>query len=124
MKLDKDLQSIQEARYLARIAKEAQQEYKYFEQAQVDKIVKAMAEAGYAKSRDTRARILAAVAYEDVAHSTASRAGRLPRVVPRCLPAGRASLDQCGQARLGASRDPGHATRAFATVKQSELKAY
>ena len=50
MKLDKDLQSIQEARDLARKAKEAQLEYQYFEQNQVDKIVKAMAEAGYAES--------------------------------------------------------------------------
>lgn len=50
MKLDKDLQSIQEARDLAKLAKEAQLEYQYFEQGQVDKIVKAMAEAGYAES--------------------------------------------------------------------------
>ncbi len=50
MKLDKDLQSIQEARDLARTAKDAQLEYQYFEQNQVDKIVKAMAEAGYAES--------------------------------------------------------------------------
>ncbi len=50
MKLDKDLQSIQEARNLARTAKEAQLEYKHFAQQQVDKIVKAMAEAGYAES--------------------------------------------------------------------------
>lgn len=50
MKLDKDLQSIQEARDLARLAKEAQIEFQFFEQSEVDKIVKAMAEAGYAES--------------------------------------------------------------------------
>ena len=50
MKLDKDLQSIQEARDLAKIAKEAQQEYQYFSQEQVNAVVKAMAEAGYAES--------------------------------------------------------------------------
>ncbi len=47
MILDKDLLSIQEARNLASKAKEAQLEYKHFSQQQVDKIVKAMAEAGY-----------------------------------------------------------------------------
>ncbi len=50
MQFDKDLQSIQEARDLALKAKEAQQEYQFFTQEQVDKIVKAMAEAGYAES--------------------------------------------------------------------------
>jgi len=50
MILDKDLLSIQEARGLAEKAKEAQLEYKHFSQQQVDKIVKAMAEAGYASS--------------------------------------------------------------------------
>ena len=50
MILDKDLLSIQEARSLAANAKEAQQEFKHFSQQQVDKIVKAMAEAGYAAS--------------------------------------------------------------------------
>ena len=48
MILDKDLLSIQQARNLAAKAKEAQQEYKHFSQKQVDKILKAMAEAGYA----------------------------------------------------------------------------
>ena len=48
MILDKDLLSIQEARNLAAKAKDAQQDYKHFSQQQVDKIVKAMAEAGYA----------------------------------------------------------------------------
>lgn len=47
MNFDKDLQSIQEARSLAATAKEAQQEFKYFSQEQVDKVVKAMTDAGY-----------------------------------------------------------------------------
>lgn len=47
MKLDKDLQSIQEARDLALRAKEAQLEFKHYNQEQVDKIIKAMSEAGY-----------------------------------------------------------------------------
>src|SRR3989339_1711828 len=47
MSLDKDLLSIQEARNLASQAKQAQLEYKYFSQEQVDKVVKAMADAGY-----------------------------------------------------------------------------
>ncbi len=47
MIFDKDLQSIQEARDLAKTAKEAQLEFKYFNQKQVDEIVKAMSEAGY-----------------------------------------------------------------------------
>jgi acetaldehyde dehydrogenase (acetylating) len=50
MILDKDLLSIQEARNLAAKAKEAQLEYQHFNQQQVDKIVKAMAEAGYQAS--------------------------------------------------------------------------
>ena len=53
MILDKDLLSIQEARNLAAKAKEAQLEYKHFSQQQVDKIVKAMAEAGYRGFRKT-----------------------------------------------------------------------
>lgn len=47
MNFDKDLQSIQEARTLASTAKEAQLEFKHFNQEQVDRIVKAMADAGY-----------------------------------------------------------------------------
>lgn len=47
MKIDKDLQSIQEARDLAAAAKEAQLEFKHFSQEQVDKVVKAMADAGF-----------------------------------------------------------------------------
>ena len=50
MILDKDLLSIQEARELARKAHEAQLEYKHFSQEQVDKIIKAMADAGYKAS--------------------------------------------------------------------------
>lgn len=50
MNLDKDLQSIQEARNLAAQAKEAQLEFKHFNQSQVDKIIKAMADAGYKES--------------------------------------------------------------------------
>ncbi len=50
MNLDRDLQSIQEARDLARAAKEAQLEFQHFSQEQVNRIVKAMAEAGYDES--------------------------------------------------------------------------
>ncbi len=50
MKLDTDLQSIQEARNLAARAKEAYLEFKHFNQEQVDNIIKAMAEAGYRES--------------------------------------------------------------------------
>lgn len=48
--MDKDLQSIQEVRELAQIAKEAQLEFKHFNQKQVDKIVKAAADAAFAES--------------------------------------------------------------------------
>lgn len=47
MNFDRDLQSIQEARSLAAQAKEAQQEFKYFSQEQVDKVVRSIADAGY-----------------------------------------------------------------------------
>ncbi|MFA3782739.1 acetaldehyde dehydrogenase (acetylating) [Melioribacteraceae bacterium 4301-Me] len=47
MNYDTDLQSIQEARNLAAKAKEAQLEFKHYNQEQVDKIIKAMADAGY-----------------------------------------------------------------------------
>lgn len=50
MPLDKDLLSIQEVRELAGKAKAAQLEFKHYNQDQVDKIVKAMADAGYAES--------------------------------------------------------------------------
>jgi acetaldehyde dehydrogenase (acetylating) len=57
---DKDLQSIQEARSLASRAKEAQLEFKYFNQEQVDKVVKTMADAGF-----NEAERLAKLAYEE-----------------------------------------------------------
>lgn len=47
MELDKDIRSTQEVRNLVAKAKIAQLEFKHFNQAQVDKIVKAMADAGY-----------------------------------------------------------------------------
>ena len=47
MNFDKDLQSIQEARNLTETAKAAQMEFKYFNQDQVDKIIKSMADAGF-----------------------------------------------------------------------------
>jgi acetaldehyde dehydrogenase (acetylating) len=50
MKIDKDLQSVQEVRELLKQASSAQKEFKFYSQEQVDKIVKAMAEAGYAAS--------------------------------------------------------------------------
>lgn len=48
--MDKDLLSIQEARDLAKKAKEAQLEFKHYSQEQVDKIVKAMVDAGFAQA--------------------------------------------------------------------------
>ena len=60
MNFDKDLQSIQEARTLASQAKEAQLEFKYYNQEQVDKIVKAMADAGFKESEH-----LAKIAHEE-----------------------------------------------------------
>lgn len=50
MNFDKDLQSIQQARTLCMAAKEAQLEFKHYNQEQVDKICKAMADAGYANA--------------------------------------------------------------------------
>ncbi len=47
MELDKDIRSTQEVRNLVAAAKTAQAEFKYFNQTQVDKVVKAMADAGY-----------------------------------------------------------------------------
>ncbi|HUN66388.1 MAG TPA: aldehyde dehydrogenase family protein [Bacteroidota bacterium] len=44
---DADLQSIQEMRDLVRAAKEAQLEFRNYDQTRVDRIVKAMADAGY-----------------------------------------------------------------------------
>ena len=60
MNFDKDLQSIQEARTLASQAKEAHLEFKYYNQEQVDKIVKAMADAGFKESER-----LAKIAHEE-----------------------------------------------------------
>ncbi len=60
MNLDKDLLSVQEARNLAKTAKEAQLEFKHFSQQQVDKVVKAMADAGYENAVP-----LAKMAYEE-----------------------------------------------------------
>ncbi|WP_052947329.1 acetaldehyde dehydrogenase (acetylating) [Aneurinibacillus tyrosinisolvens] len=50
MQLDRDLQSLQEMRNAVRRAKEAQQEFKGYSQQQVDRIVKAMADAAYEKA--------------------------------------------------------------------------
>ncbi len=50
MNIDKDLLSTQEVRILCQKAKEAQLEFKHFNQAQVDAVVKAMVEAGYAEA--------------------------------------------------------------------------
>ncbi|MBK7104209.1 MAG: aldehyde dehydrogenase family protein [Ignavibacteriae bacterium] len=47
MELDKDIRSTQEVRNLVAKAKAAQLEFKHFNQTQVDKIVKAMADAGF-----------------------------------------------------------------------------
>jgi acetaldehyde dehydrogenase (acetylating) len=48
MALDKDLSSIQEVRDLLQAAKEAQREFHNYSQEQVDRVVGAMAEAGFA----------------------------------------------------------------------------
>lgn len=48
--MDKDLLSVQEARDLAAKAKAAQLEFKHYTQEQVDRIVKAMADAGFANA--------------------------------------------------------------------------
>jgi acetaldehyde dehydrogenase (acetylating) len=50
MGLDKDLASIQETRDLCKRAKKAQLEFKNYTQEQVDKIVKAIADAGFAEA--------------------------------------------------------------------------
>src|ERR1051326_8085826 len=47
MPLDKDLQSIQEMRELVQKAKKAQLEFRAYDQARVDRVVKAMADAGF-----------------------------------------------------------------------------
>jgi acetaldehyde dehydrogenase (acetylating) len=50
MPFDKDLQSIQEVRDLLQKAKAAQLEFRNYSQEQVDRIVKAMADAGFAEA--------------------------------------------------------------------------
>ncbi len=50
MNIDKDLLSTQEVRVISQKAKEAQLEFKYFNQTQIDTIVKAMVDAGYNES--------------------------------------------------------------------------
>ncbi len=60
MNLDKDLQSVQEARNLAKAAREAHLEFKHFNQEQVDKIIKAMADAGFKEAER-----LAKIAFEE-----------------------------------------------------------
>ena len=50
MTIDKDLKSVQEVRDLTQKAKDAQLEFKHYNQEQVDKICKAMADAGYAEA--------------------------------------------------------------------------
>ncbi|MBN6189427.1 acetaldehyde dehydrogenase (acetylating) [Aneurinibacillus sp. BA2021] len=56
VQLDKDLQSLQAMRHAVRRAREAQQEYKGYSQEQVDRIVKAMADAAYEQA-ETLARL-------------------------------------------------------------------
>ncbi|MBN1300561.1 MAG: aldehyde dehydrogenase family protein [Melioribacteraceae bacterium] len=58
--MDHDLKSIQEVRELVNIAKQAQLEFKHYSQEQVNKIVKAMADAGYAEAES-----LAKLAHEE-----------------------------------------------------------
>ncbi len=60
MNVDKDLKSIQEVRNLVLKAKDAQKEFKYFSQEQVDKVVKAMADAGFKEAER-----LAKMAFEE-----------------------------------------------------------
>ena len=50
MPLDKDLQSVQEARELLAKAKEAQLAFRAYSQEQVDRIVQSMANAGFAEA--------------------------------------------------------------------------
>ena len=49
--IDKDLLSMQEVRELVEAAKEAQQELARMDQAQVDRIVRAIADAGVRNAR-------------------------------------------------------------------------
>ncbi len=66
MNVDKDLRSIQEVRELTAKAKEAQLEYKHFNQQQVDKVVKAVADAAYAEAER-----LAKLAHEETGFGNA-----------------------------------------------------
>ena len=50
MPLDRDLQTLQEVRDLCTAAKQAQQAFKEFSQEEIDKVVAAMADAGYQAS--------------------------------------------------------------------------
>ena len=50
MSLDKDLESVQEVRDLLTKAKEAQLAFRAYSQEQVDTIVKAMVDAGFAEA--------------------------------------------------------------------------
>ncbi|MGD0038293.1 MAG: aldehyde dehydrogenase family protein [Bacteroidota bacterium] len=65
--MDKDLQSIQEARDLLARAKEAQLAFKSFTQEKVDKVVKAMADAGFSAAEK-----LAKMAAEETGFGKAS----------------------------------------------------
>jgi acetaldehyde dehydrogenase (acetylating) len=65
--MDKDLQSVQEARDLLARAREAQLSFKSFSQEKVDKVVKAMADAGF-----TAAEKLAAMAVEETGFGKAA----------------------------------------------------
>jgi len=60
MAVDKDLESIQEVRDKVETARKAQLEFKHFNQEQVDKVVKAMTDAGFAASEK-----LAKLAWEE-----------------------------------------------------------
>ena len=60
MSLDNDLQSVQEVRDLLTKAKEAQLAFRAYSQAQVDRIVQAMADAGFANAEH-----LGQIAYEE-----------------------------------------------------------
>ncbi|MBA4313204.1 MAG: acetaldehyde dehydrogenase (acetylating) [Chlorobiaceae bacterium] len=60
MQLDKDLQSIQEMRELVQKAKQAQLEFRAYDQTRVDRICKAMADAGFEAAEK-----LARLAYEE-----------------------------------------------------------
>ncbi len=65
--MDKDLQSIQEARDLLTRAKEAQLAFKSFTQEKVDKVVKAMADAGFSAAEK-----LAKMAVEETGYGKAA----------------------------------------------------